>query len=305
MPLHPYLQLIRLDRPSGLYAFYLPHLIGLAFAGATSPVLIPPSLLLRTTLLFLPFCVLLRGSTCAWNDNVDQDFDRQVARCKNRPIARGAVTSLEGHGITVVLAGMGWGMLGLWPRECRGVMLVVYLLFMAYPFGKRFTHYPQLILGFPFAGAIVFACYTVGVDPFAEGRGGATGYLCGANVVWTMIYDTIYAHQDLEDDVKAGVKSMAVRFRGETKTLCTVLGAVQVGCSVRVGVIGGFGWAYYLIGCIGTAITLAAMVVLVDLKKPESCAWWFYTNFWLVGGTMVAGLMVEYCQQHYEELFLS
>lgn len=118
-----------------------------------------------------------------------------------------------------------------------------------------------------------------------------------ANVLWTMIYDTVYAHQDVEDDIKAGVKSMAVRFRDCTKVLATTL---AVG---MVGLLGAAGWAvelgvvYSVVGCGGCALALGVMIAKVDLKDGASCAWFFHRGFWYVGGNMVAGLFGAYLQR--------
>ncbi|KAF4552925.1 4-hydroxybenzoate polyprenyltransferase-like protein [Elsinoe fawcettii] len=299
----PYAQLMRLDRPAGLYAFYFPYLIGLAYASSISDTFIQSFRLARESALLLVGCVILRGSTCAFNDNIDQDFDRAVLRCKNRPIARGAVSTIQGHTLTTLLAALGYGTLQIWPAECHKDMAIIFLLFLIYPFGKRFTHYPQLILGFPFAGGIVFSCHALEIDPLDNGALWPTTYLCLANVLWTMTYDTIYAHQDLKDDIQAGVKSMAVRFQHSTKRLCLLLSIAQVALLIPAGLALGFSAMYFSLSCGGTAVALLSMIGLVNLKEPASCAWWFRSNFWLVGGSMAAGLLAEYLHKHQSELF--
>ena len=100
---------------------------------------------------------------------------------------------------------------------CTVDAVLITLLFAIHPFGKRFTNYPQFFLGFPFAWAIVMALYAVGVDPLAKPTYISTVCLFFVNVLWTMIYETIYAYQDIKDDAKAGVKSLAVKFKDSTK----------------------------------------------------------------------------------------
>ncbi|KAH8666741.1 UbiA prenyltransferase family-domain-containing protein [Xylariales sp. PMI_506] len=294
----PYAQLMRLDRPAGFYAFYFPYLIGVTYAACLSGQEIPLDQVFLPGLMFIGWCIILRGWTCTWNDNMDQEYDRAVERCRNRPIARGAVSTLQGHIFTVAqfLVGL------LFVQSCLSAsldavfdVLAMSALYILYPFGKRFTNYPQFILGFPFASGIVMACHVMGVQPFATRVATeATACLCISVILWTMTYDTIYAHQDLKDDLKAGVKSMAVRFKDTTKLLTTVLSLAQVALLVKVGLDLDLSLGYYIIGCGGTALSLIAMISLVDLNNPASCAWWFNADFWLVGGSISAGFFAHY-----------
>jgi 4-hydroxybenzoate polyprenyltransferase len=298
----PYAQLMRLDKPAGFYAFYFPYLMGLSYGACIAQETIPPSTLLRQSSFFLLWCIILRGAACTWNDNIDQDFDRAVARCRLRPIARRAVSTPHGHMFTVAqcLAGgaLLWWQGGRLSVECTYDVIPIAVLFGIYPFGKRFTNYPQFILGFPFAAAIFMACHALTVDPLTTGPTfAATVCLFMANVLWTMIYDTIYAHQDIKDDIKAGVKSMAVRFKDSTKLVASTLGVVQVSLLVTVGHLTEMAPVYYAVTCGGTALSLAAMIGLVDLETPASCAWWFKMDFWFVGASVVGGFLGQYSLQ--------
>ena len=290
----PYAQLMRLDRPGGFYAFYFPYLIGLSFAACISQDTVKPLLLLDRAALFLVGCVILRGAACTWNDNIDQGYDRQVARCRLRPIARGAVSTTQAHIFTAVQTLLGSLLFCALPGMCAVDAVPIALLFAIYPFGKRFTDYPQFILGFPFAGAIIMALHAVGVDPFAKSVYVPTLCLFFANVLWTMVYDTIYAHQDTRDDVRAGVKSMAVRFKESTKLLTSVLAVGIVGLLATTGIMMRASAVYFVMSCGCTAVSLSAMIGLVDLQTPASCGWWFKWGFWFVGGSLVGGLLAEY-----------
>ncbi|KAF2834037.1 UbiA-domain-containing protein [Ophiobolus disseminans] len=292
----PYAQLMRLDRPAGFYAFYFPYLVGLAFAAANAPIRHAPEELMRYAGLFFVWCIVLRGASCTWNDNLDQEYDRAVARCRNRPIARGAVLTAQAHVFTALqLLTMALFLaVTPFPATTHPDAAFIVVLFFIYPFGKRFTNYPQFILGFPFAAATFMACHTLSIDPMSRKMLLPTSLFCLSNVCWTMIYDTIYAHQDLQDDLKAGVMSMAVRFKDNTKQMCSVLAVTQIGLLSAVGALLNLGLPYYIVTVAGTASCIAAMIHLVDLKVPKSCAWWFKADFWFVGSTMFFGLLGQY-----------
>src|SRR5438876_6701606 len=113
----PYAELMRLDRPAGFYAFYFPYLIGLGYAASISNTTISARTIGEQAVHMFLGCILLRGVSCTWNDNIDQDFDRDVSRCRNRPIARGAVTTAQGHLFTIFQLAAGMALLRLWPVE--------------------------------------------------------------------------------------------------------------------------------------------------------------------------------------------
>lgn len=187
----PYAQLMRLDRPAGFYAFYFPYLVGLAFAAANAPIRHEPEVLLKYAGLCFVWCIVLRGASCTWNDNLDQDFYRAVARCRNRPIARGAISTRQGHVFTLIqlILMAVFLVVAPFPESTYPDAAFIVVLFFIYPFGKRFTNYPQLILGFPFAAAVFMACHILGISPTSEKMLIPTSLFCLSNVCWTMIYD--------------------------------------------------------------------------------------------------------------------
>lgn len=143
----------------------------------------------------------------------------------------------------------------------------------------------------------------IGREPFvisigARGIEGRVEYsvLClfVASILWTMIYDTLYAHQDLEDDLKVGVKSMAVLYRGRTKPVLWLLVSLMCASMISYGQLSGMGVSYYLVAMSGAIGTLSVMIARVDLKSSESCWWWFSNAFWFAGGSISAGLGAEY-----------
>lgn len=293
----PYAELMRLEKPAGLYAFYFPYIIGICYAACIRDSPPPLEHMMSLAGLFLVWCVILRGAACTWNDNTDQEFDRKVLRCRHRPIARGAVSTAQGHLFTAALGLAGVPILLNLPAGCTYHALPVTILFMLYPFAKRVTYYPQVVLGFPFAWAVFICCAALEVDPFHPQVFGSVACLFMANVSWTIIYDTIYAHQDIKDDVAAGVKSMAVRFADSTKLLTSILAAVQVILLLAAGRLAGLSSVYFIVSCGGTAFALANMIVRVDLEVPASCAVWFHRGFWYVGGTVAAGLFAVYLER--------
>ncbi|KAJ5767120.1 UbiA prenyltransferase family-domain-containing protein [Penicillium nucicola] len=291
----PYAQLMRLDRPAGFYAFYLPYVIGILYAACISPQTPSPPKLLSLAAIMIPYNLLLRGAACAWNDNVDQEFDRQVVRCRHRPVARGAVTTVQTHVFTVALILAGYPIIACLPAPCMPQMLIIIVLFSIYAIMKRVTYYPQVVLGFPFAWAIFFCIAALGMEPFGQYRLPSTFALFAANCLWTVTYDTIYAHQDIGDDEKAGVKGMAVKFKSTTKLLTSVLVSCQVALLTLCGWWAGFDGVYYIGTVGGVTIAMAYFIYSVDLSSPESCGYWFCNQFWTVGAGFVAGLGAEYC----------
>ena len=224
----PYAELIHLDRPAGLYAFYIPYLIGLGYGACLTDRIPSPTHIIRLSGFFLVYCIILRGAACSWNDNVDREFDRQVVRTRLRPIARMAVSTKQGHVFTVAILLTEVPVFAMLPPACAYHAIPINLLSGGYSLMKRITYYAQFVLGFPFAWAIFMSCATLNVDPTSSQHVISTMSLFIANVLWTMIYDTVSAHQDVRDDIKAGVKSMAVRFSDSTKKLGAILAKVQV-----------------------------------------------------------------------------
>lgn len=297
----PYAQLMRLDRPAGFYAFYIPYLIGITYASCIATV--PPSLsaTMRLAAGLIPFNVLLRGAACTWNDIVDQRFDRRVARCRHRPVARGAVSTHQALVFMFAQIAL-WGYYlsksGLFLPQCVPYAVTSLALFVVYALMKRVTYYPQLVLGVAFAWALFFSVAALGSDaPRDVMTRGSTLALFGANVLWTVTYDTIYAHQDIADDEQAGVKGMALRFRNSTKALASVLTIAKLALLAFGGIRAEFS-AIYFIGTVGgVAAAMAYYIWDVDLANPESCGHWFHKQFFLVGAAFMAGMAGEYLKR--------
>jgi 4-hydroxybenzoate polyprenyltransferase len=199
-------------------------------------------------------------------------------------------------------------------------MFVIVLLFGVYALMKRVMYYPQVVLGIPFAWAVFFCVVALGKEPFpfsistvlfhgstvedrqgaradAMAQGKATLALLGANIMWTVTYDTIYAHQDVADDAQAGVKSMALWFRHSTKALASILTMAQVGLLALCGMYAGFSTLYFIGTVGGVAVAMAYYIYDVNLDSPESCGARFHDQFWIVGATFMQGQVCEYARK--------
>lgn len=302
----PYLELMRVHKPAGLYAFYLPCIYGILHGATTSPPSDPPTDPLRLLLLafiFLVANIFIRGYACTWNDYIDQDFDRQVVRTKNRPIARGAVSNKNALIFTLANGAAVVPLLFILPATARWYLIPITLLWIFYPFAKRITYYPQLVLGFPFALAVPMASSSVaGVSYFSvhhvdSGVMKSLAALFASVVIWTILYDTIYAFQDIRDDAKAGVKSTALRFSKAPKAWLSLFAAAQVALLVATGFFAHYSIWYYIGTPVATTLALAFMIWKVDLEDPESCGWWFWGNFWVVGTPIGLGFLAVYCEK--------
>ncbi|KAL9043514.1 MAG: hypothetical protein Q9214_003303 [Letrouitia sp. 1 TL-2023] len=291
----PYGELMRLDKPAGIYLFYVPHLVGTLYAACIVKPTPSSSSLVNVNVIFFLGTVFMRGSACSWNDNLDQDYDRQVFRCKTRPIARGAITTAKGHAFTAFLTSLAFAFLTMLPSRCMYYAVPSIFLLWLYPFGKRFTDYPQIILGLQISIGIFMGMVAMGLDPIfqPEKIQGSTSTLYASFVAWTVVYDTVYARQDIKDDAKAGVKSMSVRFQHWTEGLLWVTATLQVALLVLAGTLADMGPSYFTVACGGTALSLVTMLQNVKLEEPANCMWWFKNAYWLVGLPVVSGLLGE------------
>ena len=317
----PYVQLARLSPPVGICLIYFPHLFGVLHAAILQKT--SPLHLLTSSLSLLGGSIFVSNAIHIWNDLIDAPLDALVERTRNRPIPRGAVSP---SGALVFTATQTVGALAflyyLVPPLNGGseILSTVATLNYAlpgiiawtyYPYAKRHTNFPQLVLGFSLSWGIVMGSLAVGKVPYYSSLGvpPVTGpfwpdhldrsslALFSASTLWSVIYDTIYAHQDLEDDIKAGIKSLAVYFKGQTKPALSVLLFGMTSSLVASGWYGGLGPAYYIIAAGGATTSLGLMIANVDLKDSASCWWWFSKGFWLAGGAITAGLLAEYVVQ--------
>lgn len=291
----PYGELVRLSRPIGIVIIYCPYLFGTIFAAAVSDPPPTPSSLLRTDLILLIATVLLRGGAVAFNDLADRDLDGKIARTRHRPLARKAISPSNGYIFVAVQAVIWLAILAQLSEDCVKYAIPLLVLVGLYTYSKRVTDFTPVPLGFTMAWGVLIGSVAMGVDPILlvlQGETAKAAALCCfyfSSGIWTNIYETIYAHQDILDDEKQGVKSMAIRLKGKVKTVLYLLAMLQVSLLACTGWLIGAGALYFAGSCFGVAASLGTMIWKVDLRQPNECWWWFSNGTWFVGGSIVFG----------------
>lgn len=318
----PFVQLARLSPPVALALIYFPHLFGLLLAAIIRDS--TPSQVLRTGLILLPWSLFFSNAAHAWNDIVDAPLDAAVERTRERPIPRGAVSVRAAliFGSSQMLLGVCVLYFGFSGQDGDGVALYVLpnaLATLYYPYAKRHTYFSQIILGFCLAWGAVIGSAAMGHEPFAVKLSLSLSpsqdqfsplsmrfstpvvSLVLSCVLWTAIYDTIYAHQDVADDKRLGLRSLAVLLGdrgtkpGLSLLLCTMVVTLWT-CGISSGKMGW--WPYMVIAPCGCAVSLGCMIAYVDIRDSTSCWWWFRYGFWTAGGSMAAALVAEYIVHH-------
>jgi 4-hydroxybenzoate polyprenyltransferase len=279
----PYLRLARLDRPIGVWLLLLPcwWAVGLAEVAQQRPY---PSLWLLA--LFAVGAVAMRASGCAYNDYVDRDYDAQIARTASRPIPSGQVAPAEALAFAVVCALVGFLVLIQFNAFTVRLGIASLALIAVYPFLKRYTYWPQIALGLTFNwGALV-------------GWSAVTGSLAlpavllyAGSVLWTIGYDTIYAHQDKEDDLMLGLKSTAIRFGEDTITWVGGLYAGAVVLWLAAGYFAGTHLIYFS-AVVLASLQMAWQVMTLDIRDPKNCLRRFRSNR-DVGMVIFLGLVAD------------
>ena len=290
---NPYIELARLDKPIGIYLLAYPSLWSILLSSSTATI--PPSTekIATMTALFSTGAVLLRGAGCTINDIGDRKVDAKVERTKNRPIASGRIT--VPNAVAFLGAQLGLGSVVLYQLDFNTQILGLMSLPLVatYPLMKRVTNLPQLFLGFTFNwGALMgWTAITGGV---LEAPALA---LYGSGVCWTMVYDTIYAHQDIEDDKKIGIKSSARLFEKNTKAVLSTCGVGAISGLLASGYLAGVHWTFYplLVSTAGTH--LFWQIYTVDLKNRKDCGDKFRSNQ-TYGGLVLSSILAAKVAEH-------
>ena len=293
----PYAELIRIHKPAGILYIYFPYIFGSLFAASIRYSM--PSLRALTTANLLLFAVafIVRSIGCSWNDIVDRELGCHVARCRIRPIARGALTPKQGYIFTAFQYLLLFCIVKLISPQTLIHLVPVIVTGTFYPYAKRITNYAQLVLGVSLSMGILAGCSFMGVEPLSMGLYSKSSMALLAfgvsYVIWTVTYDTIYAFQDIRDDERAGIKAMTIRHEAHMKPLLFTLSVIQVALLVMTGVFIDATLVFF-VGVANTAILLLRMVWNVDLSDPKSCWWWFKYGSLLVGGSLTLSLHGEY-----------
>ncbi|KAF5715253.1 4-hydroxybenzoate hexaprenyltransferase [Fusarium mundagurra] len=291
----PYAELIRLDKPAGTYYLFFPCLFSTLMAAPMAMPMTTPGSVIGTSLLFFSGALIMRGAGCTINDLWDRNLDPHVSRTRLRPIARGAITPFKGLVYTGVQLFAGLGILLQFPLPCLFYGVPSLLLVASYPLAKRITYYPQAVLGLTFSWGAIMGFPALGIDLLSHTPAlTAAACLYASNIAWTILYDMIYAHMDIKDDVKAGIKSIALKHDAETKQVLTGLAAVQISLLAAAGFAACAGPAFFIGSCGGAMVTLGIMIKRVNLKDVKDCWWWFINGCWITGGVISLGLAADY-----------
>ena len=276
----PYLQLMRLDRPIGSLLLLWPTLWALWVASKGIP---------ETKLLLVFVCgvVVMRAAGCVINDWADRNYDGKIERTKNRPLVTGAIPH---HHALVLFFGLSLIALSLvltLNEKTIQFSFIAIILAIIYPFMKRYTFYPQVILGAAFSWGMPMAIMAVNEEVSDMGW-----VLFMANLLWTIAYDTQYAMVDRKDDIKVGIKSTAILFGDADKLIIGILQGVVILALLIVAAREGLGWIFNL----SVLITVGLFIYqqwLIKERKRDACFKAFLTNNW-VGMVLFIGIVLSY-----------
>ena len=282
--MRPYLRLARIDRPIGTWLLLFPCWWSQALAEIHTRTATPN---LTFFLLFAIGAFVMRGCGCAYNDVVDRDYDAKVERTCNRPIPSGQVSPRAALLFSIALAFVGLAVLVQFNTFTIMLAIGSLLLVAIYPFMKRYTYWPQLVLGLAFNwGALV-------------GWSAVTGSLAAApvllylgSVMWTLGYDTIYAHQDAEDDLMAGLKSTALRFGESSPVWVAGFYAATIALWALAGWQAGAPVPYF-VGVALAAAHFGWQVATLDTHDAANCLARFRSNR-TAAAILFAGLLACY-----------
>jgi 4-hydroxybenzoate polyprenyltransferase len=279
----PYLRLARVDRPIGFFLLALPCFWSVSLAGRSIDEPYPDLWLL---FLFAVGALVMRAAGCTYNDLVDREIDAQVARTRSRPLPSGQVTPRAALIFMLALCLIGLVVLLSFNSTTIWLGLGVIPIVALYPFVKRFSHWPQAVLGLAFNWGALLGW------PAVLGRLDWPAIVLYAGAVaWTIGYDTIYAHQDREDDDLIGLKSTALKFGRATKAWLALLYAIAWLAIVAAGIMAHAGTAF-LLGMTAAAAQLAWQVLTLDIDDAENCLERFRSNRDF-GAIVLAAILID------------
>ena len=270
--LKPWLRLVRADRPIGAWLLMWPCWWSVALSVRAEDDFVDLWADIRLLLLFMAGAFVMRSAGCIYNDIIDRDIDAKVARTKGRPLASGQISLGAAIACTLALCLVGLAILLQFNTFAVALGFGSVGIVLIYPLMKRVTFWPQAVLGLAFSyGALMgWAAYwgDLAVAPIV---------LYAASIAWTIGYDTIYAHQDKEDDVLAGLKSTALRFGSSTPAWLSLFFGITIGGLAFAGWSIGAGLWFYC-GLAAAAAHLVWQVTTLDIDDPDNCLQRFRSN---------------------------
>ncbi|GHE97007.1 4-hydroxybenzoate octaprenyltransferase [Thalassotalea profundi] len=273
-------QITRIDKPIGTYLLLWPTFWALWIASDGLPSF-------HLLIVFSLGVWIMRSAGCVINDYADRHVDGKVKRTEMRPLVSGLMTSQQALSLFGFLIGCACALVFTLSWFSIYLSLVALFLAASYPFMKRYTHLPQVVLGAAFSWGMIMA--------FAEGQGEIpieAWLLFVANLLWTVAYDTIYAMVDRDDDVNIGVKSTAILFGQHDKRIVGLLQLFTLALLLTVGDLMAFGWPFQLSVVIAAGFFCYQQMLIVN-RQREACFRAFLNNHW-VGLVIFLGIWVEY-----------
>ncbi|MBT8117874.1 MAG: 4-hydroxybenzoate octaprenyltransferase [Gammaproteobacteria bacterium] len=278
--LHEYAILMRLNRPIGIYLLLWPTLWALMIAGEGKPDT-------KVLLIFIAGVVLMRSAGCVINDYFDRDFDRHVSRTRNRPLTSGRVSTREALLLFGALCLLALILVLQLNRLTIMLSAVGALLAVIYPYMKRVTNLPQVVLGAAFGWSVpmAFAAQTGTVPQIAW-------LMFTATVLWTTAYDTMYAMVDRQDDIALGLKSTAILFGDADRAVIGGLQLCVLVCLLMIGYQAELGLYYYAGLAMATGLGVYQQR-LIRFRERDGCFRAFLNNHWL-GLAVFIGIWLDY-----------
>ena len=278
--LYQYALLIRLNRPIGIFLLLWPTLWGLWIAAEGFPNI-------NVFIVFILGVFIMRSAGCALNDIADKRFDTFVIRTRTRPLAAGKITSIEALIVAISLIFIALLLVLTMNELTIQLSLFAVILAGVYPFMKRYTYLPQFFLGLTFGWSIpmAFAAQTNTVPKIAW-------LLLVTNILWSVVYDTIYAMIDREEDLKIGVKSTAILFDDADRVIIAIIQALVLLALIAVGRQLKLDYNYF-ISLIVAACFFFYQLRLIWNREPQQCMRAFINNNW-VGLTIFIGIFLSY-----------
>ena len=277
---YQYWLLARFDKPIGIFILLWPTLWAVWIAGNGHPKPL-------VVLVFSLGVILMRAAGCVINDYADKDFDPHVARTQNRPIAAGRVRPKEALVVFVILCLTAFALVLLLNFYTIALSFIAAFLAASYPFMKRYTHLPQAYLGiaFGFAVPMAFAAQTETIPLLAW-------LLYLAVILWALVYDTLYAMVDIDDDIKIGVKSTAILFGKRVREITAGLQVIILSLLIAVGLLAQLAWPYYLSLIVAACLSIYQQTLIYNFDKPN-CFKAFLNNNWF-GFAIFMGVIAAY-----------
>lgn len=275
-----YAVLMRLDKPIGIWLLLWPTLWGLWIASDGHPDQ-------RIFIVFVIGVIVMRSAGCVINDFADRNFDGRVSRTQDRPLANGTVTPAEAMVLFFALSLIAIALVLTLDRLTQTLAIIAAILTVLYPFMKRLIAAPQLILGAAFGWSIpmAFAAETGEIPRLAW-------LIWLAVVVWAVIYDTMYAMVDREEDLQLGVKSTAILFAGADVFIITLLQVILMLAFWLIGAAAHLG-TWYFSGTLVAGLLFVYQYLLIRRRKPDACFRAFLNNHY-VGAAIFIGILLDY-----------